>query len=83
MAQFTLDDVRRLIRACAGESGAELDGDIAQITFEELGYDSLAVLEMAAKVQQEYGIAMPDEAVEQMRTPQQAVDYINGRLAAV
>ncbi|MBA9005519.1 MULTISPECIES: acyl carrier protein [Thermomonospora] len=81
MAQFTLDDVRRLIRACAGESGAELDGDIAQITFEELGYDSLAVLEMAAKVQQEYGIPMPDEAVEQMRTPQEAVDYISGRLA--
>ncbi|OLT25800.1 hypothetical protein BJF79_44030 [Actinomadura sp. CNU-125] len=79
-ARFTLDDVRRLIRECAGESGVDLDGDIGELSFEELGYDSLAVLELAARVQQEYGIAMPDEAVEQMKTPEEAVGYVAGRL---
>ncbi|WP_433336444.1 acyl carrier protein [Spirillospora sp. CA-294931] len=82
MAQFTLDDVRRLIRACAGESGADLDGDIGGLSFEELGYDSLAVLEMAARVQQEFGVPMPDEAVDHMKTPGEAVGYISGRLTA-
>jgi minimal PKS acyl carrier protein len=80
--RFTLDDVRRLIRASAGESETDLDGNIGDITFEELGYDSLAVLEMAARIRQEYGVPMPDEAVEEMKTPLDAVDYMNQRLAA-
>lgn len=80
MGHFTLDDVRRLIRECAGESGADLDADIGEVGFEELGYDSLAVLELAARVQREYGVAMPDESVEFMRTPGEAVRYVNGRL---
>ncbi|MCP2341084.1 acyl carrier protein [Actinomadura rupiterrae] len=82
MGHFTLDDVRRMIRACAGESGADLDGEIGELSFEELGYDSLAVLELAARVQREYGVAMPDESVEFMRTPEEAVQYVNGRLTA-
>jgi act minimal PKS acyl carrier protein len=84
MTMFTLDDVRRIMRNCAGApdgDGPGLDGDIAHVRFTDLGYDSLAMLEMAAHVQQEFGIRIPDDAIEEMTTPQAAVDYVNRRFA--
>lgn len=83
MTMFTLDDVRRIMQNCAGAADG-LDGDdenFAHVPFAELGYDSLAMLEMAAHVQQEFGIRIPDDAIEEMRTPQAAVDYVNRRFA--
>jgi act minimal PKS acyl carrier protein len=79
---FTLDDVQRIMRGCAGAPDTvDLGADIAHVPFAELGYDSLAMLEMAAHVQQEFGIRIPDDAVEEMKTPQAAVDYVNRRFA--
>ena len=76
--KFTLDDLRELMRSSAGvDDSVDIDGDIADLTFEELGYDSLAVLEMASQVQRTYSVPMPDESTEYMTTPQLAVDYIN------
>ena len=60
MNAFTLDDLRRILRACAGEAESiDLDGDIVDIPFDELGYDSLALLELASRVEREYGAAIP------------------------
>ncbi|HEY9523952.1 MAG TPA: phosphopantetheine-binding protein [Thermopolyspora sp.] len=82
MPMFTLDDVRRIMRSCAGVPDAvDLNSDIADVPFADMGYDSLAMLEMAAHVQQEFGIRIPDDAVEEMKTPQEAVDYVNRRFA--
>lgn len=82
MPMFTLDDVRRIMRSCAGvPDTVDLGADIADVSFADMGYDSLAMLEMAAHVQQEFGIRIPDDAVEEMKTPQQAVDYVNRRFA--
>jgi acyl carrier protein len=81
MTEFTLDDLRRILRAGAGDSGA-LDGDIADVTFADLGYDSLAVLELSSRVEREYRVSIPDDAVLAMRSPGAAVAYINDRLAA-
>ncbi len=82
MPMFTLDDVRRIMRSCAGvPDTVDLSADIADVSFADMGYDSLAMLEMAAHVQQEFGIRIPDDAVEEMKTPRQAVDYVNRRFA--
>ncbi|MDG4820757.1 acyl carrier protein [Asanoa sp. WMMD1127] len=79
---FTIDDVRRIMREAAGEAeSSSLDGDIGDVTFTDLGYDSLALLELAARVQQEYGVPMPDEALEHMQTPAETVTYVNDRAA--
>lgn len=76
--KFTLDKLRELMRSSAGvEDDVDIDGDIADIEFEELGYDSLAVLEVASQVQRQYNVPMPDECTEYMRTPRLAVEYIN------
>jgi minimal PKS acyl carrier protein len=83
MTTFTLDDMRRIMGGCAGvPESVDLADDIGETTFADLGYDSLAVLEMAARIQQEYGVRIPDDAVDEMKTPQSAVDYVNRRLAA-
>lgn len=83
MAEFTLDDVRRILRDCAGEpEEISLEGDIHGMDFEDMGYDSLARLELAARIQQEVLVAIPDEMVEELATPGAVVDYVNTRIAA-
>lgn len=80
---FTLDDLRKIMRACAGvDESVDLESDIGDITFEELGYDSLAVLEMAAKVQNEVGVVIPDAAAEKLTTPRSLVEYIDIQMVA-
>ncbi len=83
MREFTLDDLRRIMRACAGEAEAGvLDGEIADIPFSELGYDSLALLETVSRVGQEFGTSIPDGAVTEIITPRVAVEYFNAHLRA-
>lgn len=78
MGKFSLDDLREIMRRSAGvDESIDLDGDIADAEFGELGYDSLAVLELASQVQREYGVRIPDEAVQEMPTPAKAVLFIN------
>ena len=81
MTRFTLDDLRRILCEGAGDSGA-LDGDITDVTFTDLGYDSLAVLELSSRIGREYAVSIPDDAALAMRTPGGAVAYVNERLTA-
>ncbi|MET8338179.1 acyl carrier protein [Streptosporangium canum] len=83
LGSFTLDDLKEVMRACAGVTeSVDLDSDIADVTFEDLGYDSLAVLEMAAKLQNHLGVVIPDDVAEQLPTPRALAEYVNVRLAA-
>jgi act minimal PKS acyl carrier protein len=83
MSRFTVDDVRRILRDCAGEPDSiSLDDDISGVSFEEMGYDSLAVLELAARIQQEFLVAIPDETMTELPTPDAVIDYVNPRIAA-
>ncbi|MER5326836.1 acyl carrier protein [Streptosporangium roseum] len=80
---FTLDDLKEVMRVCAGVTDSvDLDSDIADVTFADLGYDSLAVLEMAAKLQNHLGVVIPDDVAEQLPTPRALAEYVNVRLAA-
>jgi len=70
MSALTLPDLTRILAACAGEDEAtDLAGDILDIPFADLGYDSLALLETAARVEQDFGIKLTDEAVATLETP--------------
>ncbi len=83
MDRFGLDDLRQLlIDANGGEEIASLDGEL-DTPFTDLGYDSLALLELAGRVQRTYDVLMPDEAPQEMATPRLAVDYINAQLMTV
>ncbi|MFB7174372.1 acyl carrier protein [Streptomyces sp. NPDC056254] len=75
---MTLDDLRRILSESAGSEGGQLDGDILDTAFTELGYDSLALLETSAVIQREYGVEVPDKVA----TPRELLDSVNGSLPA-
>lgn len=78
---MTITELRRILVDCAGgEDLAELSGDIAAVEFEELGYDSLALIETAARIQRDFGVAIPEEQLIEVRTPQELVDIVNAQL---
>ncbi|ASW54598.1 acyl carrier protein [Plantactinospora sp. KBS50] len=83
MSQFTIDDLKRIMRECAGEDeGVDLDGDIGGVPFDQLGYDSLALLETAARVEREFRVSLPDGLVGDVDTPAAFVAFVNGRFLA-
>tara|TARA_B110000438_G_C15706643_1_gene603464 strand:+ start:891 stop:1106 length:216 start_codon:yes stop_codon:yes gene_type:complete len=43
---------------------------------EDLGYDSLNVVELIMQIEEEYDIEMPDEDVEELHTVKSLKDYI-------
>ncbi|MDR0770151.1 MAG: acyl carrier protein [Burkholderiales bacterium] len=47
---------------------------------EDLGADSLAVVELVMALEEEFETEIPDEDAEKITTVQQAVDYISAHL---
>ena len=81
LRSFALDDLREVMRACAGVGESmDLDRDIGDVTFQDLGYDSLAVLEIAAKLQNRLDVVISDNAVENLLTPRSVVQHVNALL---
>ncbi|MFI6346466.1 acyl carrier protein [Streptomyces sp. NPDC050560] len=79
---FTIDDVRRILRKCAGENdAATLDGDIHDTTFDDLGYDSLALLESLSVIERELRVELPDDLFASVKTPRELVATVQDRLA--
>ena len=48
----------------------------------DLGADSLDTVELVMALEEEFDIEIPDEAAEKITTVQEAVDYINKKVAA-
>ncbi|MFF5924073.1 acyl carrier protein [Streptomyces flavochromogenes] len=84
MATFTQADLVGHIRQAAGEDeGFDLDGDIADITFADMGYDSVAMVEVTLQVERELGIGLPeDDRASKNSTPKQFVELVNELLPA-
>jgi len=81
MARFTLDDLRQVLRAAAGEDDSvDLDGDILDTEFGELGYDSLAIMETASMIQRSFDVKLPDDDVGRQHTPGQFIAFVNSVL---
>ena len=83
MAEMLIEDLRRILTECAGadEEQAELGDDVLDHTLEELGYDSLAVLETTARIAQEFGVALEDGAIAGQQTLQGVLDAVNNAVA--
>lgn len=65
----------------------QLDVDANEVTpeasfTEDLGADSLDVVELIMALEEEFNIEIPDEDAEGIRTVQEAVDYIDRKLAS-
>jgi act minimal PKS acyl carrier protein len=83
MSQLTLDELRGIIRDCAGVAdGVDVDGDIVDTPFDDLGYDSLAIFEFAAELERRYGLEISDGEVARLSCPRAALCLVNLRPAA-
>lgn len=77
---FTLDDLKRILLEGAGaDESVDLDGDILDTDFEELGYESLALLETGGRIEREYGITLDDTALTDARTPRALISVVNAQ----
>jgi len=83
MAHLTLEDLKATLRAAAGEDESiDLDGEILDTEFGELGYDSLAILETASLIGRRFGVQLPEDEVGELRTPRELIDFVNATLSA-
>jgi act minimal PKS acyl carrier protein len=81
MTTFTADDLKTIMLSAADEDVApDLDGDFLDRPFPELDFDSLAVLEIATRIQQNYHLVISDDAIAGMTTARDVLDYVSGRL---
>ncbi|MFJ8043435.1 acyl carrier protein [Kitasatospora sp. NPDC096147] len=79
---LSIDEFTQILRESAGEDdGVDLTGDVADVPFTELGYDSLALLEVAGRITRDYGVVLPDEDLDGVDTPRAFVELVNSTLA--
>jgi minimal PKS acyl carrier protein len=81
MAEFTVDELVRLLKECAGaDENVRLEGDILDLAFGDLGYDSLALLNTISRIQRDYGIHIDDDTILDAETPRVLLKVINETL---
>jgi act minimal PKS acyl carrier protein len=79
--EITIDDVRSILRVSGGvDEGVDLNGDILDTPFEDLGYDSLALLEASARIEQTFRVRLEDPTFRETATPRALMTVINSRL---
>lgn len=57
-------------------------GITSATTFEELGIDSLDAAELLFTLEDDFGIVIPDEAAQSMRSVSQVVECLRGLMAS-
>jgi acyl carrier protein len=77
---FSEDRVKEII-------GKDLEVGIQQLTpeakfIEDLGADSLDIVELVMALEEEFGIDIPDEDAEKMKTVGDAMNYLKAHAAA-
>ncbi|MFJ9409520.1 acyl carrier protein [Streptomyces sp. NPDC101393] len=79
--EFTIEDLKRILLEGAGaDENVDLDGEILDADFDQLGYESLALLETTVRIEREYGITLDDDVISENRTPRSLIDVVNTRL---
>jgi act minimal PKS acyl carrier protein len=79
MNEFTMDDLKKVMRESAGEDSA-LDGDVLDSSFEELGYDSLALMETTSRIERALSVTLPEEEMADVSTPRDLLAFVNSRV---
>ena len=77
---FGFEDLKRVLVDRVGLSESVVTDD-PEATFEDMGLDSLALVEIQLAMEQEYGFTIADEDAEQVQNVGGAIEYVNRRLA--
>ncbi len=78
--QFGFDDLKRILVDRVGLAEQDVKDD-PEATFDDMGLDSLAFVEIQLAMEQEYGFTIADGDAEQINTVGEAIEYVNRRLA--
>ena len=80
--EFTVTELRNHLLAAAGESeGADVGPDTLDTELDDLGYESLAILETGSRIERELGIRFDDADLFGATTPRALIDLVNAQLA--
>ncbi|MFP4194932.1 MAG: acyl carrier protein [Desulfosalsimonas sp.] len=74
------DKVKKLISEKLEVDPADVVSDASLI--DDLGADSLAIVEMIMTMEEEFDIEVPDEDAEQLRKVEDAIEYIKKKTQA-
>ncbi|BCY13445.1 acyl carrier protein [Actinoplanes sp. L3-i22] len=78
---FAIDDLKRILSEGSGTpEGADLDADILDAQLSDLGYDSLALLETASRIEREYTIVVDETVLDATLTPRTLLELVNSQL---
>lgn len=84
MTRFTIDQLVQTLRECAGEDEPEsLSVAILDVPFDDLGYDSLAVLNTVRQIEADYAIEIGDDILGVTPTPRALLAAVNLLLAGL
>lgn len=79
-----MDDIEQKVKKIIAEQLGKNEADIKnEASFiEDLGADSLDTVELVMALEDAFKIQIPDDQQENLRTVQQAIDYIKGHIKA-
>jgi minimal PKS acyl carrier protein len=83
MSGFAIDELRKVLQEAGGDGSVELTGDNLDTTFGDLGYDSLALLELTAIIRRKYGVTVDDEVAGAGTAPRVLIEHVNQLLGQV
>ena len=80
MAAFSEDQVKEII-------ARELEVEVKQLTpeakfIEDLGADSLDIVELVMALEEEFGLDIPDEEADKLKTVGDAMNYLKSHAGA-
>ncbi|WSQ09445.1 acyl carrier protein [Streptomyces sp. NBC_01231] len=80
MKEFTLFDLQQMVAACVGTDNADvIDQASLDVSFTDLGLDSLSVYELITRLQDDLSLAITDEEIDELKTPRLLIDHVNER----
>jgi len=75
------DIEKRIIEMIAEQLGKDASDITAEMSFaDDLGADSLDLVELIMAVEEEFGVEVPDEEAEKIKLVQDAIDFVKSKI---
>ena len=79
--ELDIEQLKRILIASAGvDHFISLNGGMLDTDFEDLGYESVALLETSRRIEIEFGITLDDMKFTEARTPRALLQLVNETL---
>jgi len=80
MASFDRNDtLQKIIALIVQELKIEQNEVKVNVSFQDLGVDSLDMVQIIMKCEEQFGLEIPDDVAETFHTVNDVVEYINAR----